>query len=64
MVPARKATSGLLADKNLTNTMPATEHNKPVEANAKGKNIKDSRLPKAPTAIVEAMAMVAIIEPQ
>ena len=60
-VPYRSAVAGAAEAADLTIKMPTTEESKPTEANASGKNIKpdcDSM------AIVEAIAIQAIIEPQ
>ena len=67
MVPVRSATSGLLLEKWRTTMMPAMEHSNPREASPRGRNIRDSRVPRWPmmsSDIVEAIAMVAIIAPQ
>ncbi len=67
MVPMRNAFSGDFDAFFLTITIPPMEHSKPIEAKAKGKNI---RLDCAPSSdnktadMVDAIAMVAIIEPQ
>ena len=67
MVPMRSAFSGDLLELTLTIRMPAMEHIRPREASASGRDIIASRPPSASvaaTAMVDAMAMDAIIEPQ
>ena len=73
-MPMRSASAGLELERARTMPMPMMEQIKPVEAIAKGRNISAARpspsaMPGAsmatpPAARVEAMAMVAIIEPQ
>ena len=67
MVPMRSAVPGGREAASRTMTMPTTEHNSPVELRAKGMNIKSARAPREAsfsTAMVVAMAMVAIMAPQ
>ena len=73
-MPMRKATAGLALEKLRTMPIPIMDAIKPVEAKANGKNISAERASpslapgtntfKEPKARVDAMAMVAIIEPQ
>ena len=67
MVPARRAFSGELADIRRTRAMPRMEQIRPMEASARGRNISAAWSPmlaRTVALMVEAMAMVAIIEPQ
>jgi len=67
MVPMRNAFSGDLLELTLTMRIPAMEHIRPSEASASGSDIMAPRPPMASaaaTAIVEAIAIEAIIEPQ
>ena len=74
IMPIRRATAGLALEKARTMPIPMTEATKPVDAKAKGKNISAARASpslapgtsrfKDPSAKVDAIAMVAIIEPQ
>ena len=57
----------------LTRIIPTTEHTNPTEARSKGRAIRDSRPPSGARAVtpnavlkakVDAIATVAIIEPQ
>ena len=73
IMPMRSASAGAELDRERTMPMPMIEQISPVEAIAKGRNISAARpsspMPgakrsKAVMARVEAMAMVAIMDPQ
>ena len=67
-MPILKADSGDLFEDNLTNKIPRIEQINPSEASAKGRDINSARFPPSEVrpsiARVEAIAIVAIIEPQ
>ena len=67
-MPILKADSGDLFEESLTNMIPIIEQTRPREANANGRNISSLRFPpnrsNATTESVEAIAIVAIIDPQ
>ena len=60
-VPLRRAASGAAFARMRTMPMPQMEDTRPMLASASGRNIMPSRISMA---MVEAMAMQAIIEPQ
>ena len=62
-VPLRSAASGAAEERARTIKMPATEASKPMLASANGKAIM-ALCSAAVIAIVEAIAMQAIMEPQ
>ena len=68
MVPVLRADSGDLLDDILTTIIPIIEQTSPSDAKARGRNINAPWLPpslsKAIVDRVEAIAIVAIIEPQ
>ena len=73
-MPIRNATAGFALEKPRTMPIPIIDAINPVEARANGKNINAARASpslapgtsaaREPTARVDAIAMVAIIEPQ
>ena len=68
MVPMRSASSGGRLTDMRTSTIPRMEQISPNEESANGRNIRVSRSPPSGVsnsiAMVEAIATVAIIEPQ
>ena len=62
-VPLRRAASGAAAERARTIKMPATEASRPMVARARGKAIM-APCCSALRAMVDAMAIQAIIEPQ
>ena len=68
MVPVRNAFSGDEEENIFTSMIPMTEQMRPADASARGKNINACRLPPRSVnnavAIVEAIAMVAMMAPQ
>ena len=60
-VPERSAASGAAEDRSRTMTMPTMDASRPMLDSARGKNIMPPRISMA---MVEAIAMQAIIEPQ
>jgi len=65
IVPILRADSGDLFEESLTNMIPITEQTSPSDAKARGKNISSLLLPPSEsTAIVAAIAIVAIMDPQ
>ena len=68
IVPILNADSGDLFEESLTNMIPMIEQTRPSDARASGRNISSLLLPpsisKAIAERVEAIAIVAIIDPQ
>ena len=67
MVPMRSACPGSRDAKARTRAIPMREQTRPVEARARGRNMRAGRSPRGSIAsmtIVDAIAMEAIIEPQ
>ena len=68
IVPILSADSGDLFEESLTNMIPIIEQTRPSDASARGRNISSLLFPpnisKATTESVDAIAIVAIIEPQ
>ena len=67
MVPMRSACPGSRDAKARTRAIPMSEQTSPVEARARGRNMRAGRSPRGSIAsmtMVEAIAMEAIIEPQ
>ena len=67
MVPMRRAFSGDLLELALTIQMPPIEHSRPSDASASGRDIIADCPPMAsvvPIAMVDAIAIEAIIAPQ
>ena len=67
MVPMRSATSGCFEEKWRTMKIPMIEQISPIEASASGRNMSACRSPSGSTTsstMVDAIAMVAIMEPQ
>ena len=62
-VPLRRAASGAAEERARTMMMPATDANKPMVARARGNAIM-APCCSAVSAMVDAMAIQAIIEPQ